>query len=89
LLDDIRLIDTGGEQVLVELAYLASSQLQAVKIYVNFQKNGDNGQELTKAANHEDPQLCCMLRQSSATSQAMSFLVGPGRAGPSLGLPRQ
>jgi hypothetical protein len=58
LLDDIRLIGTGGERISAELAYPAS-RLQAVKITVCFQKNGDNGQELTEAANHLDPQLCC------------------------------
>jgi integrase len=58
LLDDIRLIGTGGERIAAELAYPAS-RLQAVKIRVRFQKNGDNGQELTEAANHLDPQLCC------------------------------
>jgi hypothetical protein len=48
-----------GKRVLDVLAYPAP-WLQIVKIRVHFQKNAtDNGQDLTEALNHVDPQLCC------------------------------
>jgi hypothetical protein len=69
LLDDIRLIGTGGERVYAEIDYPAS-RLQAVKICVHFQKNGGNRQILTKAANHKDPQLCCVRAAQQVKQRA-------------------
>jgi hypothetical protein len=74
LLEDIRLTGSGGKQVLDELTFLAP-QLQAVKIRVRFQKKADNGQELTKDTNHQDPQLCC-TRAAQPVKQCETWLGG-------------
>jgi hypothetical protein len=81
LLHDICLIGTGGEGISTELANPAS-RLQAVKIRVRFQNNGDNGQELTEAANHIDPQLCCA--QAAQRVKQRAARLGLERQDPAL-----